>query len=151
MNKTLGNINDVIVSACTELEPYLRENKLEFRLELKALDDTKFDPARINQVATNLIMNAIKFTPDPGVILVSTWSDENSVYVKVSDKGIGLSNEDKDNLFRPFPGIMHGMNVNSTGLGLSICNGIVGLHGGKIWAESEGKGKGSTFTFSLPR
>lgn len=61
-----------------------------------------------------------------------------------------MAPEDMDKLFKPFPGIHHGLNVTSSGLGLSISKGIVELHKGTIWAESEGKGKGSTFTFSIP-
>ncbi len=146
-----GNINDLIIDACSELESYFREQGLEYKHSLDELGDSRFDSDRINQVIVNLLMNAIKFTPDTGVIEVSSWKDDESVYVKVSDKGIGVTEKEKDSLFKPFPGIQHGLNVPSTGLGLSITKGIVELHGGKIGAESEGKGKGSAFTFSLPR
>ncbi len=61
-----------------------------------------------------------------------------------------MSPSDMEKLFKPFPGINHGLDVSSTGLGLSISKGIVDLHDGKIWAESEGKGKGSTFIVELP-
>ena len=68
----------------------------------------------------------------------------------VRDTGVGLTKEDIPKLFKPFPGIHTEGNPEGTGLGLSICKGIVELHGGRIWAESEGRGKGSTFSFTTP-
>ena len=81
---------------------------------------------------------------------MSSWVDDDWICVQVRDGGIGLAEDDIRSLFRPFPGIEHGLNVSSTGLGLSICKGIVELHGGVIWAESDGEGKGSTFSFTIP-
>jgi len=63
---------------------------------------------------------------------------------------VGIKEEDIPKLFKPFPGIRVRGVKDSTGLGLSICKGLVELHGGKIWAESDGPGKGSRFTFSCP-
>jgi signal transduction histidine kinase len=83
-------------------------------------------------------------------VTVKVEPEEGHVQVSIKDSGIGLSEEDIEKLFKPFPGIHHGINVSSTGLGLSIAKGIVELHGGEIWAESDGSGKGSTFTFTIP-
>ena len=69
---------------------------------------------------------------------------------RVIDTGVGLSPEDLDKLFTPFPGILVDGNVGGTGLGLSICKGIVDLHCGEIWAESNGQGQGSRFYFTIP-
>jgi signal transduction histidine kinase len=66
------------------------------------------------------------------------------------DEGIGLSPEDISRLFKPFPKIKKPGSYHGTGLGLSICNGIVELHGGKMWAESPGRGRGSTLFFTIP-
>ena len=68
----------------------------------------------------------------------------------VRDQGAGIREEDMGRLFKPFPGIRVPGVKDSTGLGLSICRGIVELHGGEIWAESGGPGLGSTFTFTIP-
>jgi len=72
------------------------------------------------------------------------------VRFSVVDHGVGIREEDMDKLFTPFPGIRVKGVKDSTGLGLSICKGIVELHGGEIWAESGGPGEGSTFTFTIP-
>lgn len=81
---------------------------------------------------------------------MAVLEEEGHIEVMVTDTGIGISDEDLPKLFEPFPDIEKPRNIKGTGLGLSICKGILGLHGGEIWAESDGKGKGSTFTFSIP-
>lgn len=69
---------------------------------------------------------------------------------RISDNGIGISKQDIIKLFKQFPDIPQEGGVDSTGLGLSICKGIIDLHKGRIWAESEGEGKGTTFIFTIP-
>ena len=69
---------------------------------------------------------------------------------RISDNGIGISKQDIIKLFKPFPDIPQEGGVGSTGLGLSICKGIIDLHEGRIWVESEGEGKGTTFTSTIP-
>ncbi|MCB2171126.1 ATP-binding protein, partial [archaeon] len=98
----------------------------------------------------NLLHNAYKFSPDNSMIEISITLEQDSIHVTVIDNGIGLTEDQVSLLFKPFPGIEHGMNIVGTGLGLSICRGLIELHGGRIWAESEGLGKGSSFHFVLP-
>ena len=110
------------------------------------------DRDKINQVLTNLIGNAIKFTPVQGRITVSASKNgEESVQVSVSDNGPGVSADEKDKIFAKFYQIaeVNGENSKGTGLGLAIAKALVELHGGKIWVESE-EGRGSTFSFILP-
>jgi signal transduction histidine kinase len=73
------------------------------------------------------------------------------VTVQVRDTGIGIKKEDPERIFEPFPAIKKPEHVKGEGLGLSISRGLVELHGGKIWAESLGEGRGATFTFTLPK
>lgn len=108
------------------------------------------DRLRIMQVIVNLIINASKFSPDGSKIEIQMTRDSDSFTLSVIDKGVGIHKRDLSKLFTPFPGILVDGNVSGTGLGLSICKGIVELHGGKIWVESDGLGKGSKFSFSLP-
>jgi signal transduction histidine kinase len=108
------------------------------------------DEPRIGQLFINLLRNANKFTPEGGKVTVSVEPGENHVRVSVKDSGVGLSEEDIGKLFMPFPLINRELGVSSTGLGLAICKGIVELHNGEIWAESEGHGKGSTFIVKIP-
>lgn len=111
------------------------------------------DAARLGQVLDNLLSNAAKFTPRGGRIAVEVAPRDREVTVSVRDTGIGLRAEDLPKLFEPFSQVHDPMQHTQpgTGLGLFICKGIVEQHGGRIWAESEGPGKGATFTFALPR
>jgi len=110
----------------------------------------KMDRLRVMQVLVNLLSNASKFSPEDGVIRVDVVETGDGVRFSVVDQGVGIGEEDLGKLFNPFPGVLVDGNVSGTGLGLSICKGIVELHGGKIWAESEGAGQGSTFIFTIP-
>lgn len=108
------------------------------------------DRIRLMQVFVNLVMNASKFSPEGSTITIALEATDRVLSVSVSDEGAGIREEDIPKLFKPFPGIRVKGVKDSTGLGLSICRGLVELHGGEIWAESEGLGKGSKFTFTCP-
>jgi signal transduction histidine kinase len=110
------------------------------------------DPMRVGQVATNLIGNAIKFSPEEGRIEVFASGDSSTVTVSVKDYGKGIAQRDINRLFQRFAQLDSSTTrkAGGTGLGLVISKGIVEQHGGKIWVESA-LGKGSTFSFSLPR
>lgn len=112
------------------------------------------DMDKIKEVLINLIGNSLKFTPKGGSVTVSFTNKGDTVETSVSDSGSGIAPEDIPKLFHKF-NILSGsyapdQEVMGTGLGLYICKAIVELHSGKIWAVSEGKGKGTTFTYSLP-
>jgi PAS domain S-box-containing protein len=111
------------------------------------------DPDRLVQVLTNLIGNAIKFTPNNGNITVDAVlrKDKQEVEVGVKDTGIGINKENLGKVFDKFyqVGERTPSDINGTGIGLSIAKEIVELHGGKIWVESE-KGYGAKFIFTLP-
>ena len=121
-------------------------------LEIKSPESLEIsaDRVRIGQVLVNLLGNANKFTHEGEHISVSVTSSDEKVEIAVTDTGIGLSEEDLEKLFSPFPGIRHNQNVSSTGLGLAISKGIIELHGGEIFAESDGPGEGTTFTVIIP-
>lgn len=118
-----------------------------------AVPEVLADPDKIKEILYNLIGNSMKFTPKDGKISVSFAEKDKMVEVAVKDTGSGIAQEDLQKLFQKF-GILPGsyvtnQAVSGTGLGLYICRSLIELHGGKIWAASEGKGKGTTFTFSL--
>lgn len=112
----------------------------------------KGDGPRVDQVLYNLLNNAISFTPKGGQVTVSVALVEDEAVVRVTDTGLGLTQEQTQQLFRPFarPHEGTGTGPRGTGLGLFISKGIIEQHGGRIWAESPGPGKGSSFCFSLP-
>jgi len=111
------------------------------------IDDNKF-----LQVINNLISNAIKFTPDGGVITVSIEEEESSILVKVADTGVGIPEQYHATLFDKFtPARRSGLQgESSVGLGMSIIKTIVEWHRGKIWFESQ-ENKGATFYIRLPK
>src|SRR5205085_2950609 len=106
--------------------------------------------ARFAQLLDNLIANAMKYSRPASPILV-TITEESQGRVSVADQGIGIPAEDLARVFDRFYRVGGSADaVAGQGLGLSICKEIVNAHGGKIWAESDGAGRGSTFAFTLP-
>jgi PAS domain S-box-containing protein len=110
------------------------------------------DEARITQVLSNLISNAIKYSPEGGEIRIAGQTHPNEVVISVSDQGMGIAMEDQGKLFNSFyrTEVATRRGIAGTGLGLYLSRVIIESHGGRIWVESNGK-RGSTFSFSLPR
>ncbi len=111
------------------------------------------DRRRIVQVLSNLLSNAVGYSPDESPIVVAAEREGVHVAVSVTDHGRGIPEHLLPGLFRKFSRAHDtgpGISVNGSGLGLAICKGIVEAHGGRIWAESEGPGLGARFTFTLP-
>jgi signal transduction histidine kinase len=106
------------------------------------------DPDRLHQVFTNLLGNAIKFTPRGGVVTVGAWLEPEQVVFWVADSGPGIPEEHLPHLFDRF-WQARSTDRRGAGLGLAIAKGIVEAHGGRIWARSV-LGEGSTFTFCIP-
>ncbi len=115
----------------------------------EALPDVSADFTRIEQVFTNLIHNAVKFTPPGGKIILSAREERNQVVFTIEDTGIGISPEVLPRIFERFYKADPSRSSTGTGLGLSISRHVIESHGGRIWAESE-EDKGSKFSFSLP-
>lgn len=109
------------------------------------------DREKISSVISNLISNAIKYSPHGRLIEVSCQSDMQNILVSIKDEGMGIKAEDQKRLFERFYRIStsHRENISGFGIGLYLSKEIVERHDGRIWVESE-SGKGSTFTFSLP-
>ncbi|MBR0843637.1 DUF3369 domain-containing protein [Bradyrhizobium liaoningense] len=113
---------------------------------------TMCDTDRIREAIDNLISNAIKYSPIGGKIGVVVTHEGSDTIIRVSDEGAGLSPEDLGRLFGRFQRLSAKPTAgeSSTGLGLSIVKRIIDMHGGEVTAESDGPGKGSTFTITLP-
>jgi len=111
----------------------------------------KADRLRLNELLDNIINNAIKYTPSGGKITVKARELNGEIEVSIHDTGIGMTKEQIKHIFEEFYRADESRHdVDSSGLGLSICKKIVEGHGGRIWAESPGLGGGSTFYFTLP-
>ncbi|MBC8505173.1 MAG: GAF domain-containing protein [Anaerolineales bacterium] len=108
---------------------------------------------RLQKVFENLLNNAIRFTPPKGEIVVRISATEGEILVEVQDSGIGIHPNEVERIFAHFYQVEHHMRrrYEGLGLGLAIARGMVDLHHGRIWAESDGPGKGSTFKVLLPR
>jgi signal transduction histidine kinase len=131
----------------------LRKQKVEVDIEEKMI--TQLDKERIYEVISNLLINAIKYTPVGGQIILNSTIKDDMFIVSIKDNGIGLTQEEKKQIFRQFGKIERygqgwDVGIEGTGLGLYICKEIVELHGGEIWASSRGRNKGSTFSFAIP-
>ena len=113
------------------------------------LPDVTADFTRIEQVLTNLVHNAIKFTPPGGKITLAARAEEKQVVFVIKDTGIGISPEILPRIFERFYKVDRSRASTGTGLGLSISRHMIESHGGRIWAESE-ENNGSTFYFTLP-
>jgi signal transduction histidine kinase len=113
-----------------------------------SLPSVAIDLHRIGQVVSNLVSNAIKFTPQEGTIRVSARQRDGKIVVFVADTGPGIPQEYLSKIFDWFWRTPETKQKGS-GLGLSIAKGIVEAHGGTIWAESQ-SGKGSLFCFTMP-
>lgn len=114
--------------------------------------EIQVDERKIKQVMFNLLSNAAKFTPDGGAIKVEATQEGEELIISISDTGIGLAPENQEKIFEKFYQVNGGKRGKTpgTGLGLPLIKRLVELHDGKLWVESEGKEKGSTFSFVLP-
>ncbi|WP_395744828.1 PAS domain S-box protein [Prosthecobacter sp.] len=148
------DLNDTVRQVCSICAPQLRERAVFLEVEL---DDeagmVAADSARLQQVLWNVLKNAIKFTPEKGVIQVSTARrDDGYCEVRVIDPGIGIPADRLPHVFNAFE--QGGSNITrqfgGLGLGLAICKALMELHHGSIRAESAGVGQGATFIIELP-
>jgi CheY-like chemotaxis protein len=110
------------------------------------------DETKLKQILVNLLSNAIKFTPSGGCIRLTVERSGDELMFRVYDTGIGLKSGDKLLIFKPFEKLESSLSCSEsgTGLGLALVKKLVDLHGGRVWVESEGEGKGSAFSFVIP-
>jgi signal transduction histidine kinase len=147
------SVLDAIHEVTSILEPMARQQGLRLvGTGLAPVGAIRADKSKFKQVLYNLLSNAIKFTPPPGTITLEVRDELEQVSVSVSDTGIGIKEEDLPKLFREFQQLdgSYTRRYEGTGLGLALCRRFVEMHGGRIWVQSQ-PGRGSTFTFTLPR
>lgn len=130
-----------------------RNQKIKLNIHKKLITD--FEKERIYEVISNLITNAMKYSPPDEEIIIQTEVKNGFCIISVKDNGIGFTEEEKERIFTQFGKIErygqgYDLEIEGTGLGLYISKKIVELHGGEIWMESEGRNKGSIFYFTLP-
>ncbi len=150
LRKERFNLIEIINNAITDSANQIKkESKENIMLELVSKEDIfiESDRNRIYQVIVNLLNNAIKFTKEEGVIIITAKRKDNHVIVSVTDNGQGI---DPDILPRLFTKFTTNAEVGGTGLGLFISKNIVEAHGGRMWAENNKDDKGATVAFDLP-
>ena len=140
-----------VEDAYTTMLPHARNKQVQLTTEVEAdLPPAIYDSDRMMQVLTNLISNAIKFTPETGTVSVSAQRRAEEVVLRISDTGMGIPKEALPKIFNRFYRVRRpGKEIKGTGLGLAIVHKIVAGHGGRIDVESE-VDKGTTFSVVLP-
>lgn len=147
------DINHLIKKNIDEIQEKAVERGLEIVWDRNnKIGHIILDTEKIDNVLLNLLDNAIKYS-EKGRIKIEAFEYEGGITVKIKDEGIGFNRGDKVNFFQKFyrGENAKGINVNGTGMGLYVCREFVEGHGGKVWARSDGIGKGSEFGFWLPR
>lgn len=148
LKKERFNLNDVILNI---IEDYINQAEKEGKRDIKLLYEPRedifveADRGRLNQVISNLISNAVKFTKEGTIFVNAEKKDKQQVIVSIKDSGIGIDPQIQPRLFTKFATKSH----TGTGLGLFISKNIIEAHGGRIWAENNSNGKGATFSFSF--
>ena len=145
------NLKEEIDKVFQNQQHYLKENKIKIKNKVNNYIFVIADPLRLAELFNNLITNAVKYTPkNNGIVTIDAKEDNDFVKVSVTDNGIGMTEEQLNRIFDEFYMADESRRkIDSSGLGLPICKRIVEKHGGKIWVESAGKGKGSSFYFTL--
>lgn len=155
LKKKKEDLSFLIRYCVKELEHLAAKRDQEIILNLDNDLICYIEKERMFEAITNLLSNAIKYSPPVNEIKIKATKKKQSIIVSVEDKGIGFEEAEKEKLFQQFGKIKRrgqdwDVENNGTGLGLYITKQIIELHEGKIWVESEGRNKGSTFYFSVP-
>ena len=155
IKKKRENLTFLIKYCIKQLQGMAKLREQKVNLNIKNNIYTNFDKEKIYEVITNLLINAIKYTPIGGTITIDSHQKNNHYIISINDTGIGLTKKEIAQLFTQFGKIERygqgwDVGIEGTGLGLYISKELINLHDGIIWVESEGRNKGSTFYFSLP-
>jgi histidine kinase len=149
-----ARIDNLILTTIKRLTPQAGKKKINLAADLPVnLPLVSMDEARITQVLTNLVSNALQYTPEGGFVRILARQIKDEVQVSVTDTGVGIPAEHVSHLFTRFYRVDKSRSRQSgggSGIGLTIARHLVESHGGHIWVESPGIGQGSTFSFTLP-
>ena len=151
LNAETMSISEMVTQVLRIVRGRADENRLTLIHDDIEAHDIEADPRAVKQVLLNLATNAIKFTPEGGKVTLSVEPKSTGIIVRVSDTGIGISEEDIARLAQPFEQIdsQHSRKHEGTGLGLALSKSLVELHGGNFTIDSV-LGEGTTVTFTLP-
>jgi len=152
IKKDICSVGEILRAVHKQCEPLFMRKEQIVSLSVCNDDHVQGDEKRLFQVFENILSNASKYSYNHTFITVLSERIDNTLRVSIHDQGQGLSDDDVDKLFGQFQKLssLPTGGEHSTGLGLHIVKHIVELHNGKIWAESKGKGSGTTFIVELP-
>ncbi len=146
-------VKQILTSTIGVLEKSAKEKSIAIALDIPdGLPKVLADDKRLSQVFLNLLDNAVKYTPDNGLVKINAYAKEKFVQIDISDTGIGIPEKDLIRIFERFYRVdkARSRELGGTGLGLSIVKHIVQAHGGQVWVKSE-LGRDSTFSFTIPK
>jgi signal transduction histidine kinase len=145
------NLSEIIKETVDFMNGFAQQKNITLMNKSGQLPTIDVDPDRISQVLRNLVHNAIKFSPKDSCIELDAQLQKDYIEFTVKDRGVGLEADDQIRVFEPFYQVQGSLsrNCGGTGLGLTICRGIIEAQKGKIWIESK-PGAGSTFHFTVP-
>jgi signal transduction histidine kinase len=145
-----------VIALARRVASSLQQTTTRHQIEIQTTHEqlmADIDPGRVEQVLTNLVGNAIKYSPQGGPVIVTLWEEGTAgmVGISVRDRGIGIPNSQQARMFGRFMRADNAVSwgISGTGLGLYLCHELVERHGGQLWFES-GEGAGSTFFLRLP-
>lgn len=151
--KELFSLKQCIYDAFAGLEETAEKKSISIKYEIDVKQDEVFgSPLLIEETIRNILLNAIKYTPANGQVILSATEDNAYYTIKITDTGIGIPPGEKEKIFDEFYRASNARKVerDGTGLGLSISKEVVRRHGGTIWVETH-QGQGSTFSITLPK
>jgi heavy metal sensor kinase len=144
------DLRDAIEAAVRPLRPLAEAKGVSVEVQARRGREVQADAQRLHQLLTNLIENAIKFSPAGTRVRVAGWREHGEIGVTVTDTGPGIPEEARAHVFDRFFRVDHARGrEGGSGLGLAICREIANAHGGRVWVDSE-PGSGSAFSFALP-
>ncbi|NNN19808.1 MAG: GAF domain-containing protein [Acidimicrobiaceae bacterium] len=152
LSKTWSHITPLLMRTTEAIMPQLSAKHIDLKVQIKdRLPDICADFQLLERAMLNLLSNAIKFTPDNGTISMTAFSESNGIAISISDSGVGIADDELNNLFTKFyrASTAQANAIQGTGLGLVIVKAIVEQHGGTVTVTSK-LGEGSTFTLRLP-
>ncbi len=147
------SVADMIAAATARLSLQYEEKGVQLQTELPTeLPIVMADENRMGQVLTNLLGNALQYTPSGGQVQITAHLQGREMQISIKDSGIGIPPQHLPNIFTRFYRVEKSRSRagGGSGIGLTIAKHLVEAHGGRIWAESPGTNQGSTFTFTLP-
>jgi len=153
IEKKKFNVDDVIKRAVEAITAEAKSKDMKVELNLDPhIPEVIGDEEKVERAFANILGNALRFTPKAGSIKIRAGKRMGNVEVSVEDNGIGIAKENLTRVFDKFYQVDSSLTrkIGGMGVGLALTKSIIEAHGGRIWAESEGLGKGSKFTFTLP-